>query len=577
MIEGCWHGEVPQGKQAALLSAGGASQQLVARWIGKGTLDKVAEAWTQGEVVDWQLFHGEDRPPLLHLPTYAFARERYEAAENLAAEAEARAVARVAAESGREAMVGEGAPLVYILQAMAETTLSIERILCAARCHIDSLDGCFLESWIGFERSLGLVWPNTPVAVVLDENEARGASAWLERLWFELSIATPQSILYRNGQRHVSRIQPTVLVQDNGAAPRMGETYLITGGCGRLDLMFAYHLAETRAANLILTGRSALDATKRAAIEQVEGAGGKVLYIQADVCDAAAMTAGLRRARQHLGAIHAESFYQKSSGQRALRAQEGRDLFERILSQGNTHHLVLVGQPERVRGFLSRRSAAPMAAWTPSGPGRRANMKGLTVARCVALDLAELTSWLLQIPRHRLDPEANLADFGFDSISLSEFATILATHFEPAGLGAAITPALPGTSRHEPTAIIGMSGRFPQARNVAEMWTILAQGREAVTEIPADRFDWRLYYGDSVAGKTDGKWSACVPGVREFDPLFFDISPGKRKPWTHVNGCCSRRPGTLWRMQGTAGNSSRPTASVCSLVRSRGITSSSPV
>ncbi len=111
MIEGCWHGEVPQGKQAALLSAGRDSQQLVMRWIGEGALDQVAEAWTRGEVVDWQLFYGADRPPRLHLPTYPFARERYEAAENLVAEAEARAVAHVTAESGREAMVGEDAPL----------------------------------------------------------------------------------------------------------------------------------------------------------------------------------------------------------------------------------------------------------------------------------------------------------------------------------------------------------------------------------------------------------------------------------------------------------------------------------
>ena len=87
-------------------------------------------------------------------------------------------------------------------------------------------------------------------------------------------------------------------------ALRMGGTYLITGGCGGLGLMFARHLAETRAANLILTGRSALDANKRAAIEQLETAGGKVLYIQADVCDAAAMAEGLRRARQRFGAIH---------------------------------------------------------------------------------------------------------------------------------------------------------------------------------------------------------------------------------------------------------------------------------
>ena len=168
------------------------------------------------------------------------------------------------------------------------------------------------------------------------------------------------------------------------------------------------------------------------------------------------------------GNTQAESFYLKSSGQRALRAQEGLDLFEKILRQDNTQHLVLVGQPERVRRFLAPKDSVPtvvlplppgegttisrlqggedgqdksdrergsIPSFVSAGPGRRANMKGLTVAQCVALDLAELTSQLLQIPRHRLDPEANLADFGFDSISLSEFAALLTTHFEPAGLG----------------------------------------------------------------------------------------------------------------------------------------------
>ena len=110
MIEGCWYGEVPQGKQAGLIGAGEASQQLMARWISEGALDKVAEAWTRGDVVDWQLFHGENRSARLHLPTYPFARERYEAAENLAAEAEARAVVRLNAESARDVMADENAP-----------------------------------------------------------------------------------------------------------------------------------------------------------------------------------------------------------------------------------------------------------------------------------------------------------------------------------------------------------------------------------------------------------------------------------------------------------------------------------
>ena len=87
--------------------------------------------------------------------------------------------------------------------------------------------------------------------------------------------------------------------------------------------------------------------------------------------------------------------------------------------------------------------------------------------------------------------------------------------------------APPGAGVPEAIAIIGMSGRFPKARNVEELWRILANGEDAVEEIPPDRFDWRRIYGDPLedAGKTDCKWGGFVPEVGEFDPLFFEISP----------------------------------------------------
>ncbi|MEM7395189.1 MAG: polyketide synthase, partial [Verrucomicrobiota bacterium] len=87
-------------------------------------------------------------------------------------------------------------------------------------------------------------------------------------------------------------------------------------------------------------------------------------------------------------------------------------------------------------------------------------------------------------------------------------------------------PTTTEQSADEPIAIIGMSGRFPQARDIGEMWNILAAGEHAVEEIPADRFDWREIYGDPAADpyKTNGKWCGCIPGVAEFDPAFFEVT-----------------------------------------------------
>ena len=48
---------------------------------------------------------------------------------------------------------------------MAGAKLKIRRILLAGQ-FAGGLERCYLEAWIGFERSLGLILPNTPVAAI---------------------------------------------------------------------------------------------------------------------------------------------------------------------------------------------------------------------------------------------------------------------------------------------------------------------------------------------------------------------------------------------------------------------------
>lgn len=81
----------------------------------------------------------------------------------------------------------------------------------------------------------------------------------------------------------------------------------------------------------------------------------------------------------------------------------------------------------------------------------------------------------------------------------------------------------------EPVAIIGMSGRYPEAPDLAHFWAMLAAGRDAVTEIPPTR--WRVddYYDPSLprTGKMYAKWLGQLADIECFDPLFFAISPGE--------------------------------------------------
>lgn len=79
----------------------------------------------------------------------------------------------------------------------------------------------------------------------------------------------------------------------------------------------------------------------------------------------------------------------------------------------------------------------------------------------------------------------------------------------------------------DPIAIIGLSGRYPESANIEAYWDNLRDGKDCITEVPKNRWDWREYYNEdrSKSGYHYSKWGGFIEGVDEFDPLFFNISP----------------------------------------------------
>lgn len=76
-------------------------------------------------------------------------------------------------------------------------------------------------------------------------------------------------------------------------------------------------------------------------------------------------------------------------------------------------------------------------------------------------------------------------------------------------------------------AVVGMSGRFPEANNLESLWSLLEQGLDVHRRVPPDRFDIDAHYDPTGKRKnTSHTPYGCFieePGM--FDPRFFNMSP----------------------------------------------------
>jgi acyl transferase domain-containing protein len=315
-----------------------------------------------------------------------------------------------------------------------------------------------------------------------------------------------------------------------------------------------------------------------------------------------------------LGNAEGQVLYLASSGQHALSTGKAMELLPRLLASDDPAPVVLCGDPARMRAMLEHEYAVRATPATHSPipapvlpPGELP--AGLSLRARIEHDLKGLVSQLLHIELANVGRGVNFADFGFDSMSLQDFARQLGEHYgveivpavlfdhpnierlaghllatyrgaltdavsvqalaaraESAAAAAPVRPVVskvteqrsidaqpvptqsaepvssdtrespngrdadsrrPGRDEPVPIAIIGMSGRFPKARDVEEMWRTLRQGHDAIEEIPPERFDVAAVFqpGAVVPDKTNCKWSGILPGADEFDPLFFEISP----------------------------------------------------
>lgn len=165
--------------------------------------------------------------------------------------------------------------------------------------------------------------------------------------------------------------------------------------------------------------------------------------------------------------------------------------------------------------------------------------------------ISQLAS-LLGIAPQDIDLETSFSDYGLDSLRatglIENLATELGRQLSPtliweyptiAALSSYLTQApnkqlLPTDNTRkskksvaEPIAIIGIACRFPNADNIDAFWQLLKDGVDAVTEVPAQRWDINAFYEPNLTapGKMNTRWGGFLPEIDQFEPQFFGISP----------------------------------------------------
>jgi 8-amino-7-oxononanoate synthase len=79
----------------------------------------------------------------------------------------------------------------------------------------------------------------------------------------------------------------------------------------------------------------------------------------------------------------------------------------------------------------------------------------------------------------------------------------------------------------EPIAVVGIGCRLPGANNPQEFWKLLHDNVDAITEVPASRWDLDAFYDPDLTQphKMSTRWGGFLQNIDQFDPTFFGITP----------------------------------------------------
>ncbi len=255
----------------------------------------------------------------------------------------------------------------------------------------------------------------------------------------------------------------------------------------------------------------------------------------------------------------------RRGGIEVISDQRGLALFEAALGAGRAAAVALPLDAAGLRGLASAGALPPIFHGLVRVPRRPSTAPGSLAAKLATLTEAEAEGIVLDLIRGEvaavlghasaqdIEPGRAFQELGFDSLAAVELrnrlgaitglrlpATVVFDYPSSTALaeyvlgaagtgGAAEQVAVRAQASDEPIAIVGMACRYPGGvSSPAELWQLVAEGRDGITEFPADR-GWDiegLYNPDPEnPGTSYTREGGFMADAGEFDPEFFGISP----------------------------------------------------
>nr|BAP05591.1 CalC [uncultured Candidatus Entotheonella sp.] len=278
----------------------------------------------------------------------------------------------------------------------------------------------------------------------------------------------------------------------------------------------------------------------------------------------------------------------QSTGAMAMSEHDGFAALYRGLELENPRLLVLSGQRQRLRHTMDATAQEAETEAPPSAPVRPSvETTPAALTEQAHLYFKSLLCDTLRLPTHRIRAEEPLERYGIDSIMVMQmtnqletvFGSLSKTLFFEYQTLAELTeyflgqygdrmrqllggkkeldspirrPAANGLRRHSAMkdmpppqaapppqttpppqaktvgiAVIGLTGRYPEAADLDTFWQNLAEGRNSISEVPAERWDWHDWFSQDATrtGVHLSRWGGFLDDVDKFDPLFFNIAP----------------------------------------------------